>query len=60
MFDPDQFPLLDQANRGLLYYLYYRSLGSAETVRGLSFTTNPASVSLARICCFMPVWSPPR
>ena len=34
----DQFPLLDQANRGLLSYLYYRSLGSAETVRGLSFT----------------------
>ncbi len=27
-----------QANRGLLYYRYYRSLESAETVRGLDFT----------------------
>lgn len=27
-----------QANRGSLQYLYYRSLGSAETVRGLTFT----------------------
>ncbi len=27
-----------QANRGILNYLYYRSLGSAETLRGLSYT----------------------
>ncbi|MCX7679913.1 MAG: hypothetical protein N2316_11955, partial [Spirochaetes bacterium] len=34
----DGFPALGQAHRGLLRYLYYRSLESADTLRTLSFT----------------------
>ena len=34
----DSLPAMTQGTRGLLYYLYYRNLGSAEILRGLSFT----------------------
>ncbi len=33
----DSFPLLSQANRGMLRYLYYRSLDSSETLRTPAF-----------------------